>query len=53
MNQKTCMNCKWLDYWFGVCTNGDSDWCADTPPEKWRCQFWEELEEHDESDMGS
>ena len=39
-----CDTCRWYEPWFGVCCNGDSEWCADTPPEPETegCEYWEE-----------
>ena len=33
----SCKDCRWYDDWFGVCCNGDSPYCADTPPCPDRC----------------
>ena len=35
-------NCRWLDGWFGVCCNGECDYCADVPPEDYDCELMEE-----------
>ncbi len=32
MEEKNCYICKWYYDWFGVCFNGDSEYCADCPP---------------------
>ena len=42
---KTCLNCGWYFAWFGVCFNGDSEWCADCPPypDKGCCREWKEI----------
>ena len=44
IQEKTCYNCHWYYRWFGVCYNGDSEWCADCPPDpKERCcPLWQE-----------
>lgn len=43
--KKNCKTCKWYYEWFGVCTNGDNEYCADCPPcpEK-GCKEWEAKE---------
>ena len=28
-----CTGCRWYDEWFGVCCNGESEYCADCPPD--------------------
>ena len=40
---KNCQNCDWFSDEYGTCTNGDSPWCADYPPEpKEQCCYnWE------------
>lgn len=35
--EESCKNCAWYEDWFGVCFNGDSPYCADTPPKPDRC----------------
>ena len=43
--KQKCKTCKWYYEWFGVCTNGDSEYCADCPPYPERgCKEWEEKE---------
>lgn len=39
---KCCDGCRWMDDQFGVCFNGDCDWCADVPPEDYDCELREE-----------
>ena len=43
---ESCRNCKWYEDFLGVCFNGDSEWCADTPicPEV-GCKAWGKKEE--------
>ena len=43
---KTCLSCDWYYEWFGVCYNGDSEWCADCPPHasERACKYWKEKE---------
>lgn len=40
---KTCQTCGWYAEFEGVCCNGDSEWCADFPPEPeiCGCEEWE------------
>ena len=39
---KLCLNCKWYAEYEGVCTNGESEYCADfTDDDSW-CMGWEE-----------
>lgn len=52
METRVCQTCRWLDYWFGVCCNGESEWGADVPPENYGCEHWEEVQD-EQSDMGS
>lgn len=42
----TCKTCKWYYDWFGVCTNGKSEYCADCPPhiDTTACGEWEAKE---------
>ena len=43
-----CKTCKWYYEWFGVCTNGDSEYCADCPPHPERgCKEWEGKEDEE------
>ena len=45
--ERTCKNCRWYYDWFGVCFNGDSEWCADCPHFAYEkaCELWEEVED--------
>ena len=38
---KLCLTCKWYAEFEGVCTNGESEYCADfTAPNNY-CGLWE------------
>ena len=41
--EKTCYTCRWYEDFLGVCFNGDSPYCADTPVEEEGCDCWEPL----------
>ena len=42
MKNETCQTCKWYAEYEGVCTNGESEYCADfTDTDSW-CEGWEE-----------
>lgn len=42
MYKKACKNCHWYEKYVGVCFNGDSEWCADTPDPEGVCEYWME-----------
>lgn len=48
----TCITCDKYDTFLGVCFNGDSEWCADTPPfpETEGCGCWEQRKEGEENE---
>lgn len=42
MGNKTCHSCKWYAEFEGVCCCGESEWCADWPPNPEEgCDKWE------------
>lgn len=47
----SCNRCAWYEGWFGVCFNGESEYCADCPPyPETGCEFWKEKTD-DEKDQ--
>lgn len=42
--QENCTRCLWYAEFEGVCCNGDSPFCADTPPfpKDIACRYWED-----------
>lgn len=42
MSDKNCYSCRWYAEFEGVCCCGESEWCADWPPEpETGCGEWE------------
>lgn len=41
MDEKVCDNCRWRDFWTGVCVNGYSEHCADYVNLEDSCKWWE------------
>ena len=45
--EHNCYTCDWYYDWFGVCCNGDCEYCADCPPYPERkCKYWKEKKQN-------
>lgn len=53
--KQVCETCDWYYDWFGVCYNGDSEYCADCPPEPEErgCPCWKRKVDKDGDKDGS
>ena len=45
MKNETCLTCKWYAEYEGVCTNGESEYCADCTAPNNYCGLWEGADE--------
>lgn len=42
--EQACCSCKWYAEFEGVCTNGESEYCADFTSSDDYCGLWEGIE---------